>query len=624
VLPSTVWVVVLAAVPVLVTLATARTAAPPLVSICLAVFLASAVSALWATYDRDATRLVFDHPVGWQKLWGLILAVLFFYALVTIPSASGHRWAVGMLTGLGMLVAVSFVATNDWIAQPALWEPITRLGEAIQALLPPLPRGALNPNVAGGVVAPLLPLSLGLAAEGRRVRQATWVAWGLLGALIMALALLLSTSRGAWLGTAGALSLVAVWWLAGKLARAEWRILAFAAVIGLVTVVAGLAWASIAPLRRLVLEAGPIPNRLAIFSQAALLVRDYAFTGSGLGTFPLVHSTYALMIHVPVLSHAHALPLNVALEQGLIGADGLLLAWVLAAGLGLRALARSDGNRPMLAAALVSLAVLVIHSLSDDALYSSRGVLFLWVPVAAVLSAARGEAEHYRSTPVRPGAAEPQAEGRPRDADGELGQPAGAWFRRVGIGVTVLAIVALLMFVWRPVVAAFHANVGAVRQTLVELRAYHSERFGDPTLDEVRRQEDLSAAVRRFERALALDPGQVTARTRLAQIALARRDYDASLGHAQAAWDAGYRDRVTRLVLSDALVAKGRVADAAQIIRGLEQAAMRLDGHAFSRYQRHGDWQRAAYAWRTVLMLDPGNERVRNAAAWAEEKAAQP
>lgn len=604
--PSAGWVVMAAAVPVLVGVARAREVAPSLLSICMGVFLATGVVALWATYDQDATRPVFAHPVGWQKLWGLILAALFFYALVTIDSATERRWAAGLLAGLGALVAAGFVATNDWTAQPALWEPITGVGEALQGLLPPLPRGALNPNVAGGVVAPLLPLSIGLTVEGRRMRQRLWVTWGLLTAAAMAAALLLTTSRGAWLGTAGAFVLAAVWWTLGRMAGRERQLSAFLVTLGVGAVAAVLAFTLLAPLRNLILGLGPVENRLAIFSQAALLFRDYAFTGSGLGTFPLTHSTYVLLIHVAELSHAHALPLNVAVEQGIMGVGSLLLAWGLTAGLGLRTLARSERERPMLAAALMSLGVLVIHGFADDALYSSRGLLFLWAPVAMVVAAARRVDEGV-STAMPP-------------ASGKSFSVLPRW---VGIATAVLTASALLVVVWRPVAASFYANLGAVRQTLVELRTYDPEHFSDLTLDQVRRQENLVGARRHFERAVELDPGQVTGRTRLSQIALARGDYTAALEHAQAAWRAGHRDRVTRLVLGDALVAQGRIEEAAALVKGLEFANSRLQGQA-SLYRKKGDWQRVVYALRTVLVLDPGNERVRNAAVRAERKTVEP
>ena len=73
----------------------------------------------------------------------------------------------------------------------------------------------------------------------------------------------------------------------------------------------------------------------------------------------------------------------------------------------------------------------------------------------------------------------------------------------------------------RSLVAAWwYANLGAVAQTRAELSQYDYNRFDNPSLDQIRQREDLSAAEAYFSRALAIDPGQATARTRLAQIAL--------------------------------------------------------------------------------------------------------
>ena len=53
------------------------------------------------------------------------------------------------------------------------------------------------------------------------------------------------------------------------------------------------------------------------------LAGDYAFTGSGLGSAMMVYSTYAMILHVGFISHAHNLFLQIALEQGLPGPAGL-------------------------------------------------------------------------------------------------------------------------------------------------------------------------------------------------------------------------------------------------------------------------------------------------------------
>jgi len=579
-----------------------------LLDVSLVLFLLTAGVGVWASYDRDGSRAIFFippsimnlvegavQPIGWQKLWGLFLAALLYYALAATKAAKGQRRALGLLAGFGALVALVFIATHDWAAEPSEWEPITRLGEAIQAPLPPpLPGGLLDPNGAGGVVAPLLPLSLGLAVEAGR-KRAWLMAWGLLTGVAMALGLLLTASRGAWIGLGGALALGIAWWLAGRLGRQKQRLAIFVGLVALGVLAVLLAVVGISPLRAMTLESFDFTNRLNIFSQAALLVRDYPFTGCGLGSFALVHSTYALLIHVPVIGHAHSLLLDIAVEQGIVGALAAAVVWGGAAWLGMRELARAEGPRPVLAAGLLSLAVLVIHTLMDDPIYVSRGIPLLWASAGVVVATLR---------------------------DRKAGWPVPRRWRWLVVGMALLGLLLLGLF-GRTLTATWCANLGAVAQTLVELPPYDYNHFDDPTLDQIRQREDLSAAEAYFHRALALDPGQVTARTRLAHIALGRGEYETALEHTQAAWEAGHRDRITRLLLGDALVAQGRVEEAAAVARGLEWAESRLNGQAWYRYWVNEDWQRAAYALRAVLLLDPENAYAGGWIESAEEKAAQ-
>ena len=77
------------------------------------------------------------------------------------------------------------------------------------------------------------------------------------------------------------------------------------------------------------------PDRLDLYRQSLWLIRDYAFTGVGLGgQFALALSRYVLLIQVPYLTYLHNLYLEVWLQQGLIGAAAwvwLLTAFVLSA-----------------------------------------------------------------------------------------------------------------------------------------------------------------------------------------------------------------------------------------------------------------------------------------------------
>jgi O-antigen ligase len=597
------WVIAIALAPLMVRLLAGRmpVRTTPL-DAPLLLFLLTACVGVWASYDREGWRAIFHSPVGWQKFWGLCLATLVFYGLAAMETETQLHWTLGLLATFGAGVAAWFTATNDWTANPADLDFFIRLGTAIQAWLPPLPGHRLNANVAGGAIASLLPLSPGLATEAKSAsgeRRWSWTVWGLGTGAVMALGLLLTVSRGAWVGVIGGLALGAAWWLAGRWVRGRRRVEAFVALIVVGALVGAVSVLLIPPLRAATLGSQAAANRGGIFSEAALLVRDYPFTGSGLGSFPLVHSTYALMIHVPILTHAHAMLLDVAIEQGVLGAVAMAVVLGGAAWLGLRALANAEQARPHLAVGLLSLAILIVHSLADDLLYSSRGMLLLWVPAGLVIAAWRGR------------------------GDGETGRRGErGWGRKWRLTVAAVGALVVLVLIGRPLAVLWYANLGAVAQTRAELPHYDYNHFDNPSLDQIRQREDLSAAEGYFDRALALDPGQVTARTRLAQIALGRGEYQAALEHAQAAWEAGHRDRVARLVLGDALVAQGSLEEAAVAVRGLDWAEMRLDGQAWYRYWVNQDWQRAAYAWRAVLLLDPEDAYARGWVGQAEERAA--
>jgi len=531
----------------------------------LALFVLSAGVGVWASYDRTGVHAIFPaYPMGWAKLWGLLLAALLYAALAALTTETARRWAVALLTGVGAAGALLFSIAHLRIAPPA----ITR----VAAWLIP------NDNVIAGLIAPLLVLDVGmlltLRGDGVMWKSRLQI-WGIATGLVMLAALPLTGSRGAWLTLGVALGLAAFWQGARRCGRDWLRFGAFtggltAGVLlgGWLVVRSGL-WAT-------VIHHPDIANRLWIFLRGWLLVRDYPFTGSGLGNFALVDSTYAQLIHVPTLPFSHALLLDVAVEQGLLGALAIIAVWISALWQGLWALARAEKRLPLLGAGLLTLVVIIVHGLGDDALYSSRWSAFLWMPVG-VLVATQGDA------PMAP-----------------------VWQRRIGrIGAAALAVgLAVALFTLRQtLVPAWYANLGALTQTQTELPWYNYRQFDNPTLDEIRRRENLTRAEAYFNLALTFDPGQVTARTRLAQMALARGDYAAALAHTQAAWNAGHRDRVTRLLLSDALAANGKVAQAAALARGLTWADGRLEGQAFYRYQQQGDQRRALYAKHVARLL---------------------
>jgi hypothetical protein len=549
-----------------------------------------------------------------------------YYAFAAMETDIQKRWTMALLAGFGAGIAFWFTAATDWSNNPSEVAALARLGQAYQAWLPRLPDPGLHPNATARMVLMCLPMSVALVAEALGSERRTqyvrggrwcWAAWGAAAGAMIAFSLLLSVSRGAWMGLAVGLALVALWWLVGRL----WREQQGVVFVGLIASAALgiIALAVLFPsLRAALLRGWAMAGRQGLSYEGALLLRDYAFTGIGLNEFPLVHSTYALMINVPVVQHAHFTLLDMALGQGILGVLAAVSIFGGAAWLGLRELARTKTPSPILVAGLLALAMVSVHDLVDDPLYSTLGMPLIWIPVGAIIVGVRAagvsaggvSAAGVRAADVRAAeTASPRAE-RPRQ---------WRWYA-LAVAIAVIGLALLAPVLWRPLGAAWLANLGAVHQTRTELSRYDYEHFDDPTLDEIRQQADLSVAEDFFARALALDPGQVTARMRLAQIALGRGQYERALAHVQAAWDAGHRDQVTRLLLGEALVATGQVEAGVQVVRGLEWAEWRFEGQAWYRYWVNEDYVRAADAWRANLMLNPESEYTKR---WLEEAEAK-
>ena len=513
----------------------------------LCLFLFSAIWGAWIAYDSAAAARCFAFICG-----GLAL----YYLLALMPSRVAWRGAdlplLRSLLGVTpAFIAAYFILTNDW-AQPAeklRWLDPVR--EPVGALQPRLGWPRLHPNVAGGVLAMLLPLQVAALLPRRRAGDARLPAGFLkLHNLLLVgtscAGLLLSGLRGAWLALAVA-TVVALWWqVIGRLrvGHGAWVGLAVrmgglaGAVALLVGTPAGWGWLALRP------------DRVQVWRNSWDLARDYAFTGAGLGSFSMVYSSYVLLLHVPHTAHAHNLALDIWLAQGLVGL--LAFAWLLLSAFGSLAVTASgsaasrSGHAPRWrAAAAASLLVILVHGLVDDIYYGHGGVgsLLLFVPFALLTRRSAGTPPH-----------------------------AAAWSRhRAAIASAGAAAILLLALVAAPraVRAQFEANLGALSQTSAELSVYRWPQW--PLQDALRRSDavSLDAALRHYDAALALDPGNVTANRRLGQIELSRGQYDLARRHLDAAYRAAPGQQATRQLLGECRAVAGDVAGAAELWRTL-------------------------------------------------------
>ena len=529
-------------------------------------FVATAALAVWAAYDR---------PAAWPKFWLIVGGGLLFYALSRAePLGRVRAW---LLAAFGGGVALYFLATHDWDAYPAKIEALMALGRSLQAPLPELPGHRLHPNVAGGIMALMAPFAgwwvLDAWAGMRRAqgtgrgRAGLLLALGLAVSAVTLFGLMMTTSRGAWLGLGSAAALAFLWGATGLVSRDNpgrraWLLLGMVGALLVAAVGVGLIWPQ-AP--TLLIEALPGAgtglDRIELARNTLLLARDYAFVGAGLDGFQMLYSTYVLLIHVGFTVHSHNLFLNVAVEQGLPALVMLVWMWALMAAALWKKARRSPGSLGLLGAAALSLVVLLIHGLVDDVLYGSRAVLLLFAPLALATAELR------------------RAERAPRRA---------AW----ALPLAMVLVLGLALVFRGPILAQALANLGAVRQSQIELGAYSWPEW--PIQDALRRATDLGEPVGYFERALALDAGNATANRRLGQIELSLGEYEEALTHLEAAYGAEPWSPTTRQLYGEALIANGRVEEGAALWSTVNQSQNQLGARVYW-YGSLDDAQRAAW-----------------------------
>ena len=212
-----------------------------------------------------------------------------------------------------------------------------------------------QPNPFGGYLGLTLPLALGIIitnwdswrAGEQEFRWAHAICWAaaLVGTGLMGLAMVMSWSRGAWLGFAGAfvvMSLARGWRWMGRL------LLVAVVVVALLVAADLLHFVPISIVQRLgdltlyvegidlrsveiTDENWAVMERLAHWQAASDMLESHPLTGVGMGNYALVYPDYALSRWKEPLGHAHNYYLHVGAEAGLVGLATygvLVLAWL--------------------------------------------------------------------------------------------------------------------------------------------------------------------------------------------------------------------------------------------------------------------------------------------------------
>ncbi len=337
-----------------------------------------------------------------RRDWAWLIAVFFLGAsseafIGTIQSALGLGNASFIVGDLSRAFG-TFGRPNSYAGYLEMTFPFA-LALGVWAL-------AALPRAAGGWVRRL---RAPLAEERRAARWALWVLVVLAAAgataLMLAAAITLSLSRGAWLGVAAAVLVMLV--LTGK--RGAICALVVTVIVAL-TIALGGAGALPGPLQDRISSAGgslilldyfkvpvtqdnfAVKERMAYWIGGLRMIRDHPWQGVGLGNYgPAYDTNYFVPPFMKSQVHAHNYYIHIAAETGLIGlvAYLLLIGGVLTTGIDAARRAARDPFARALAIGGVGVVVAVaVHNLFEDLHVLSMGVHLsaVWALLAAIRS----------------------------------------------------------------------------------------------------------------------------------------------------------------------------------------------------------------------------------------------
>ncbi len=437
---------------------------------------------------------------------------------------------------IGMVMALYFISQYHHFNYPLEDGVIARLWRTIGISAPKLVFSTPHVNSVASFLEGIFILGLVLVWQARGYFK---VGWGLV-VFIIGCGLLLSESRGAWLGVIIALG---VWGML-RLPNIRLRIIAFGLTsVGMILIITFISLLDIFQPVRVSLQ-NAAQSRLIVYRNSLYLFLDYAFTGIGPGdTFSLIYSKYQLLIPYVFLTYAHNLFLSVGLAFGILGLVALFWLIVEFYSFVLQAENAGAGNSRqsgvLFRGAWLAATAIFLHGLTDSRQFAGElwtmPVLFMVMGVAV-------------------------SSGRPVMMQREklaIVTPSNKSYQQWLSAAVIAAVLIVAGFFFRhTLLGMWYANLGAVYQTQADL---------SPALDETAKGNALAKAVTYFEYALVANPSQPVANRRLGMIALDNRQFDKAIAYLQQAYKVEPGNQATLKALGLAYVWTGQL-DAAEIL----------------------------------------------------------
>lgn len=543
-------------------------------NICVILFTVSGILSLNAAYDPALSQ-----PV----VWGIVFsAMIYFVVMYAARPRLGSRIIASTAVVGATLLAFLFVTQfkyGNYEETPAV---LRRLGE-MTSVLHYLKLGYINANSAATFLEMLLPICVGLAIGTHKLKGLRYLL--LVCALLMAYAILLTASRGAWIG----LTVSGLGWSIVYLLRRTTRRRAIVYSIVLVVLAAAGVAALVMLVPRVSVLASTVQafnDRLTLYRNTLYLIGDYFFTGIGPGTtFAMVYSRFSLMIFVPFLSYPSNLLLAVWMGQGVLGMIAFVGMVVLFYVYALRVLLRAKAGA-VFYGATVGVTATFIHGLADARQYLESPWVMPALFFGMALALACGARAIWR------------AQGEFKEA-GILPSPR---FLRVPAAVTILVAVLAIGFV-----AVYNKQLQALWQTnqgtLNETRA---DDFISLHMDEAERNRLEGLAQDSYQKALTIDADLPNANRRLGNLLVSQEKYTDAIPLLEKAAEQETTNPAAIKGLGLAYTWSGRTDDAAKTFLHLQDSDVMsqelITWHQFRTEQ--GRFLLAAYALETAILMD--------------------
>jgi O-antigen ligase len=346
-------------------------------------------------------------PHGVKEIvkWAEVLALY-----ILVANEMDERWSkvlIFVLLGTGAMAALQGMYQFLFQVGP---EEFVLFGRFMRAY------GTFEqPNPYAGYLGLTLPLAVGLVlaaavSMGERVRG-WWLVWAVGCGALMLVALVMSWSRGAQIGFAAAVAVMAIAVVA-RSGRAAVLGAVFAVLFVYLLLIGGISvlppsivqrfsdfvpYVGVGDVRGMeVTDANfAVLERMAHWQSALDMWTDHPWLGVGIGNYEPAYSRYALPMWPLPLGHAHNYYLNIAAESGVLGVGAYLVLWVSALIGAYQATRRASGWYWGIALGVLGVLVhLSVHNFFDN-LYVHD--MYLQVAILLGISAAYGQKWRMRS-----------------------------------------------------------------------------------------------------------------------------------------------------------------------------------------------------------------------------------